>query len=165
MDNSLNFLYAAIKATEDNVRGYDIKAQIVGIGYIFTIGVISNISKLDPSKVPFDSLTVILSWIIGITPIILFGTILYPTRKTAPSLGEDHIDIKRLFFVNETHLNDVDIYLKNLESADFVKELVYEHLKLAALRNLKRKRFLRALWASAVAFVLVFISQYYRAMS
>ena len=164
MDNTLNFLYAAIKSSEDNVRGYDLKAQIVGIGYIFTTGVISNISKLDPSKVPFDSLTVVLSWVIGITPIILFGTILYPTRKTAPSLGDDNIGVKRLFFANDTHLNDVDIYLKKLESSDFVKELVYENLKLAALRDLKRKRFLRALWASVAAFVLIFISQYYRAI-
>jgi len=165
MDQSLIFLYAAIKSAEDNVRGYDLKAQIVGIGYIFTIGVISNISKLNPNEVPFDSVTVILSWVIGITPIVLFGTILYPTRKTAPSLGNDHLDIKRLFFVNETHLNNVDTYLNSLKSVDFVKELVYEHLKLATLRDLKRKRFLRALWVSSLAFVLIFISQYYRAMS
>jgi hypothetical protein len=67
-------------------------------------------------------------------------------------LGDDHLDIKRLFFVNETHLNNIDTYLNSLKSADFVKELVYEHLKLAALRDLKRRRFLRALWASAIAF-------------
>ena len=165
MEQSLIFLYAAIKSAEDNVRGYDLKAQIFGIGYIFTIGVISNISKLDPNEVTFDTVTVILSWVIGITQIILFGAVLYPSRKTAPPLSHDHLDIKRLFFVNETHLNDIDIYLNRLESADFVKELAYEHLKLATLRDLKCKRFLGALWVSSLAFVLIFISQYYRAMS
>lgn len=164
MEKSLEFLYAAIRAAEDNVRGYDLKAQIVGIGYIFTIGVISKIVTLSAEQPPFVPMTIILSWLIGIVPIVLFGSILYPSRKTAPSIGENRNDFKKLFFANSTCHGDLEVFISEMKTVNIQKELVYELLKLTALRDLKRTRFLRALWASALTFILIFVSQLYRSM-
>lgn len=164
MEQAVNFLYSAIRSAEDNVRGYDLKSQIVGIGYIFTMGLITTIGALGPEKVPYIPLTIIMSWLIGISPIVFFGMVLYPSRKTAPALGEQHTDIKQLYFSDNSHGSDIGTFLSELKSADIQKELTYELMKLSALRDLKRIRFLRALWVSAASFAVILLSQIYRTL-
>ena len=41
--NTLPSLMASLKEVQDTVRAYDMKAQIVGVGYIFAIGIIINL--------------------------------------------------------------------------------------------------------------------------
>ena len=43
-------MLAALKEVQDTVRAYDTKAQIVGVGFIFTIGVIVNIGSRLPDQ-------------------------------------------------------------------------------------------------------------------
>ena len=54
---------------------------------------------------------------------------------------------------------DIDKYLENLEDCDINTELSYELMKVIALRDLKRIRFLRALFAAALSFALLFLAQ------
>jgi hypothetical protein len=159
---SLVFLYSAIKSAGESVRSYDSKAQIVGIGYIFTVGIIKTIGDLNPDEAPFTQITILLAWMIAIFPILLYGAVLYPSRKTTPSIGAQHVVIKRLFFANSYQHNKVIDFLSDLKNADLSNELSYELLKLTTLRDLKRKRFLRALWASVFSFTLIMLSQLYQ---
>ena len=57
----------------------------------------------------------------------------------------------------------MDAYLATVDAGDPKKEIAYEILKTAGLREIKRRRFLRALWAAAMSFVLLFILQVLRA--
>ncbi len=41
--NTLPSLMASLKEVQDTVRAYDMKAQIVGVGYVFAIGIIINL--------------------------------------------------------------------------------------------------------------------------
>jgi len=45
--NTLAFLMASLKEVQDTVRAYDTKAQIVGVGYIFAIGIIIDLADQD----------------------------------------------------------------------------------------------------------------------
>ena len=49
-----------------------------------------------------------------------------------------------------------------MEAGDPKKEIAYEILKTANLREIKRRRFLRALWAAAISFVVLFLGQLLR---
>lgn len=158
----MTFLYNAVNSAENDVRSYDTKAQIVGIGYIFTLGIITNIGKLHPAETYFLPANIFLSWMIGILPIILFGSVLYPSRKTAPSYEDEGVKINKLYFIESTKNMRINNYGNLLDQSDFKQELVFELIKLSGLRELKRKRFIRALWASAISYLLIFVSQFYR---
>ena len=57
----------------------------------------------------------------------------------------------------------MDSYLATVEAGDAKKEIAYEIIKTSSLREIKRRRFLRALWAAAISFVLLFLGQLLRA--
>lgn len=162
-ETTLPFLMASLKEAQDTTRAYDAKAQIVGVGFIFTVGVIFGIGSEIGDKPEIGLVTVSLAWFIVICPIVLFGAVLYPTRKVSPRLGEKGSDAARTFYVEPEHVLDVSAYLASVEAHDPKKELAYEILKTAGLREIKRNRFLRALWASAISFFVLFLGQLLRA--
>lgn len=161
--NMLPFLMSSLKEVQDTVRAYDAKAQIVGVGYIFTIGIILNLGTRIANMPETGKVTIIVAWIVFIFPIMLFGAVLYPSRKVSPELGEQGSHALRTFYVEPEHIHDVDTYLAAVEASDPKKEIAYEILKTANLREIKRHRFLRALWAAAMSFVIMFLGQLLRA--
>ena len=160
----ISFLMSALEEAQASIRAFDTKAQIVGIGYIFAVGIITTIGSLNPDKAPFTSATVILAWLLVMVPIILFGAVLYPSRKMAPKLGEKSSHVKRLYHVTNEYIKNVDTYLSDIENCDIRAELSYELMKVSALREFKRVRFLRALYASGLSFILIFTAQLLRSL-
>ena len=80
--NVLQLLKDSLSEVQTSVRSYDTKAQIVGVGYIFALNVIGQISAQIPTHAAADIFTIIVAWSIVIMPIILFGYVLYPVRKS-----------------------------------------------------------------------------------
>ncbi len=150
-----NCLLAALKEVQDTVRAYDTKAQIVGVGFIFTIGVITNIGARLPNQPEFTTLMLILVWILAIGPIILFGVVLYPSRSIAPIIGDEAEDVCQNYYVATAVQKDLSTYLRNIEACDWRQEIAYEIMKVSNLRDRKRNRFIRALYASAFSFIVV----------
>ncbi len=77
--DTLPFLMAALKEVQDTVRAYDTKAQIVGVGYIFAINIIIDLGSRIANVPEMGLVAITLAWIIFIFPIVLFGSVLYPT--------------------------------------------------------------------------------------
>ena len=74
-EQSLSLLRDSLTEAQETVRAYDIKAQIVGVGYIFALGVVGNFEALLPEASELNLLT--LSVACGvIIPILLFGFVL-----------------------------------------------------------------------------------------
>ena len=145
------------------MRAYDSKAQIVSVGYIFTIGIILNLGTRIANMPETGTVTIIVAWAVFISPIMLFGAVLYPSRKASPELGEQGSRALRTFYLEPEHIHDVDTYLAAVEASDPKKEIAYEIVKTASLREIKRGRFLRALLAAAMSFVIMFLVQLFRA--
>jgi hypothetical protein len=160
--DQVTFLMNALNETQSSIRAFDTKAQIVGIGYIFAVGIITTIASWNPDKTPFTITSVALAWTFVIIPIVCFASVLYPSRKMAPKLGEKSSHVKRLYHVSIEYIKDVDSYLSDIEHCDIKAELSYELMKVSALRELKRIRFLRALFASSISFIAIFILQLLR---
>lgn len=162
--DTLSFLVLSLKEAQDTVRAYDTKAQIVGVGYIFAINIIFNLGNRVANFPEMSVVTLTLAWLVLIFPILLFGSVLYPSRKVAPKLGEQGGDARRTFYVEPEHIHDIDTYLADVDASDPKKEIAYEILKTAGLREIKRRRFLRALWWTVMCFMVLFFGQVLRSV-
>ena len=148
-----------------SVRTYDTKAQIVGIGYIFSLAILGQIGSAISDTVVVDFKVLVLLWGVVILPIVLFGFVLYPTRRSMLHLASDgKSDIKNLLYVNPERQLTMSAFKAALDESNAVDELVHEIFQVSMLRELKRKRFLRALHASAICFLVVFVFQVLRVL-
>ncbi len=155
LDQKSQFLYAALKESQDNIRTYDTKAQIVGIGFIFTIGMVIKFNTWNDVNHQWQPLLIIFSWVLIIMPVICFGSVLYPTRRVAPHVLKNKTVVKGLFYMHEAE--NVTEYVDQLASMDIEQELAYEFLKVSYLRDLKRRRFLRAMTLAVTSLLLMLL--------
>lgn len=159
-EQSLALLKDSLKDAQDTVRAYDTKAQIVGVGYIFSLNVISQVGQIIPDK-PMDTnvFSILVPWAFVIIPIVLFGWVLYPTRNTSKLLrASSERASKHILFFEPSPKNTVAALKAAVLEADPIDEVAYEILKVSKLREIKRSRFLRALFGAALAFFILFIS-------
>lgn len=152
-------LLAALKEAQDTVRAYDTKAQIVGIGFIFSIGIILGFADRLPAPIEATALVVSLAWALTIGPIVLFGMVLYPSRKAAPDLEPKAESNGHCFYYRPTGLIGQSTFNQHLLACDWQSEIGYEIMKVSGLRELKRRRFLRALRATGVSYIALITFQ------
>lgn len=160
---SIGMVRDSLAEAQMTVRAYDTKAQIVGVGYIFALGIVAQINELLPARPDYPLVLVLLGWGVVMVPIILFGYVLYPTRKTAPKVGQDsETKQEQVLYVESARYASVEDLRAAVLRSEPLDEYCFELLKVSKLRELKRKRFLRGLFAAAIAFVLLFLSHLLR---
>ncbi len=152
---SLELLKSALAEAQATVRAYDTKAQIVGIGYIFALGIIGQFQNWFPTTNEVDLTQVIVAWGVVVLPIVLFGFVLYPTRKMMGIGGPDK-HFSSVLYVVPDRFAGPDAVIEAAEQCRPEQEIAFELLKVSQLRELKRQRFLRALFAGALCFVVLF---------
>ncbi len=87
------------------------------------------------------------------------------TRKTAPDVSEQmRTKLQHWLYVEPERHGSVEALQEALTRADPVAEYAFELLKVVKLRELKRRRFLRALFAMAIAFLVLFLSHLGRSL-
>lgn len=75
-DLNLSILRDALADAQATVRSYVTKAQIVGVGYFFALGVVGRLSDQLSTGREIGVLEVLLGWAGVILPILLFGYVL-----------------------------------------------------------------------------------------
>lgn len=154
-------LFAALKEAQDTVRSYDTKAQIVGVGYIFAFNIIQTFASSAPSQeavihvAPFRFLVV---WLLVFVPIIMFARVLYPSRASMST------SVRHAFYVPNSAEMTVERFKSELADCDWLNEISAEIIKVSRLRDLKRRNFIAALWASSVSYSLMFIYVVFRGL-
>ena len=157
---SLDLLRDALTEARVTVRAYDTKAQIVGIGYVFALGIVAGTSEWFPKPSEGDIAPVLIFWGVVMAPLMLFGSVLYPTRKTAPKLeGKTAATLQRILYLDAQKHLTVEAVKEAANRCDQTNEFAYELLKVSKLRDLKRIRFIRALIAAAVSCLALFAAQ------
>jgi hypothetical protein len=155
--DKVSLLRDGLAEAQATVRAYDTKAQIVGVGYIFVLGVVFRLGDVIPETSKVDLAYVLVAWGFVILPILLFGFVLYPTRKTAPHLANNASNgVKKILYIDPSEKRTMAELRDALQTANPIDELIYEQLKISELRELKRKRFLRALFAAGICFIVIF---------
>lgn len=151
--DTLKYLGLALEEAQATVRAYDTKAQIVGIGYTFALNIVASVVPDFPVSDEVTLLPVIVFWGLVMVPLFLFGYVLYPSRKIAPKVaGAADFAVKRVMYVETARHKSIDDLLAAAADCDWPQELAFELLKVSRLRELKRGRFIRALFATAGSF-------------
>ena len=151
------FLLAVLKEAQDSVRAFDTKAQIVGIGYIFSLGVIGTVAKrFEIGSKDLDVAWLVVSLVVLIAPIILYSLVIFPSRRTAPGAAEAGSDNWSAFYYSRLDGRDSEGYRRDIAECDWQQELITEIIVVSNLRDVKRRRFLRALTVTALAYALYF---------
>lgn len=156
-------LLSSLKEVQDTVRAYDTKAQIVGVGFIFSLGIISDFAeRFTLNTIGPQLWVVLLSWFLLVGPIVLFGAVLYPSRTISPIIGEKINALKHVYYYRPSSADTMREYINDIHSSDWVSEIAYEIMKLSVLREVKRRRFLTALWATCLAYLALISFQLIR---
>ncbi len=99
----------------------------------------------------------------AILPILLFGFVLYPSRKSAEKFASlSEATPEHVLYVDPTKLSSVKALKEALGCCDPIIEVSFELLKVSQLRELKRRRFLRALFLSAIVFLFIYATHFIR---
>jgi hypothetical protein len=159
---SLSLLRDSLTEAQTTVRAYDTKAQIVGVGYIFALGVVGNFESLLPELSELNLLTLSVACV-AILPILLFGFVLYRSRKSAEKFSDQsEATPEHVLYVDPTKLGSVKALKEAVGRCDPIIEVSFELLKVSQLRVLKRRRFLRALFSAGVVFLFIFATHFIR---
>ncbi len=159
---SLSLLHDSLVEAQATVRAYDTKAQIVGVGYIFALGVVGRFEGLLPEASELNLLTISVACA-AILPILLFGFVLYPSRKSADKFAnQSEATPEHVLYVDPTELGSVKELKEAVGRCDPIIEISFELLKVSQIRELKRLRFLRALFLAAAAFLFIFATHFIR---
>jgi hypothetical protein len=156
---TIELLRDSLSEARAAVRSYDTKAQILGIGYIFALGVVGRIGEQIPASSTAGVLTIVIAWGLVVLPIVLFGYVLYPSRKKVAKRQPKPNDVTTLLYVNNEAPMTFAELRKALSTSDPLDELVFELLQVSKHRDIKKMRFLRALFAAAICFVGLFSIQ------
>ena len=152
-----HYLEIALADAQATVRAYDTKAQIVGIGYTFALNIVASAGGGFPTVATSPLVPVLIFWCIIMAPIFLFGYVLYPSRKTAPKIeGASALGLGRVLYVETARFGTVESLEDAALGCDWIRELSFEILKVSRLREMKRARFIRALFVTAVSFAFLF---------
>lgn len=154
------FLQASLEEAQATVREYDTKAQIVGIGYTFALNIVAAVVGGLPGAGAEGPVFVILFWCIIMAPLFCFGYVLYPSRRTVAGLqGSPEQGVERTLYVQTARHQTVGELRAAVARADWTAELAYEVLKVSKLREQKRLRFIAALYATVISFMILAAKQ------
>ena len=155
-------LLAILAEAQDTIRNYDTKAEISGVGFILAVGIVKQAGDSIIVPIEFAMFYMPAGWLVIVIPIIMFALVLYPARfdKTVTSVQPD--DVQNVMYFDRRVFPNVDAYIKATNESDWAKEIVFEIMKVSDIRDIKRQRFLRALYWSAGSFTFLFLSQMMR---
>lgn len=156
----LTCLLASLGEVQQTIRSYDTKAQIMGVGFIFSVSMISRFLANLQVDHDYGIGYLVVGFLLLIGPVALYGAVIFPSRRSAPKLIDTPVPIQGLFYVKSEGVSDLDTFNQKLKDADWTSELTYEIVRLSALRDMKRKRFLIAMFASGGSFALIFLGEF-----
>jgi hypothetical protein len=94
---ALTSLLSSLNEVQQTIRAYGTKAQIMGVGFIFSITMVGKLLENLPVAQQYDLGYLIGGFLLLIGPVALFGTVLYPSRRSAPKTETDGSKVRRLF--------------------------------------------------------------------
>ena len=113
--------------------------------------------------IEYASFYVLAGWLIIVIPIIMFALVLYPSRVDKIDKITRPDNVMGVMYFNSANFADVASYGEAAKKSDWAMEILFEITKVSYIRDIKRRRFLRALYWAAGSFCVLFLSQMTRA--
>jgi len=132
----------------------------MGVGFIFSVSMISRFLANLQVDQDYGICYLVVGFLLLIGPVALYGAVIFPSRRSAPKLIDTPVPVQGLFYVKSEGVSNLAAFNQQLKDVDWTLELTYEIVRLSALRDMKRKRFLIAMFASGGSFTLVFLGEF-----
>lgn len=152
--HAITCLLDALRSTQEVIRSYDTKAQIMGIIFILSINFVLTLIR---ELIGIGPIPPAATWslaVLVLLPLGLFGYVLFPANNPAGGLDLGGQPVRHSYFVDRRGPSLTE-YLIDVEATDWATELGFEIMKMARLRERKRRRLLRALVAAGASYVLI----------
>jgi hypothetical protein len=144
----IDFLKQAIAFTEWNIRSFDTKAQISIAAFVLSMNPLWSMMTAAYPRAG-SSMIVAALLLLFVATVLLFGYVIWPVTLSGSGLTGTW-ESKGLFYVGDPNRLTASLYSDRLKSLAIETELAGETLKLAAIREIKSRRFRHALIATAV---------------
>lgn len=156
-DETIDCLLNAISDTQEIIRGYDTKAEILGILIALIVGLLNFNLLADYNNDAIVMALVGFATLFAIVSVFLMVAVLFPLKSPL-----DDIDLGDYVPKNSFHhikprnekFKFKDIYSRLLET-DWKSELLLELLKLSSIRERKRSWFRWSVFSAVISLVLV----------
>lgn len=150
-------LLNAINEAQDAIRGYDTKAEILGILMTLVVGFLNYNLLSDYSSDLLIKLGIAAGTLLAITAVGLMLIVLFPSNNPANEVYLGSYTPKNTYFFYKKNGErfDFEKIHADLTTTDWRKELLFELLKLSHIRDRKHAWFIRAVKASSVTFFIV----------
>jgi hypothetical protein len=144
----IDFLKQAIAFTEWNIRSFDTKAQISIAAFVLSMNPLWSMMIAAYPRAG-SSMIIAALLLLFVATVLLFGYVIWPVTLSGSGLTGTW-ESKGLFYVGDPNRLTASLYSDRLKSLAIETELAGETLKLAAIREIKSRRFRHALVATAV---------------
>lgn len=152
----MQILLHSIEDAQETIRGYDNKAEVLGVLLTLSIGV-TNFSLVNLGNTSCKYF-MIASWCTALLAIIFLGLVLHPRSDLFEKIIFGGYTPKRTYYmgnINTSPTNTVSELASRIAETDWVHELTYEIMKLSLIRDYKKYWFEAALRTSGLALVMV----------
>lgn len=153
---TIDCLKHVIEDSQNTIRGYDSKAEIMAILLTLAIG-FTNFT-LFPEVSGISKYLLIFSWVISFLAIGMLGLVLYPKKNQFQKINMGNYTPKGTYFIHsvaDTPECTVSAMAEKALNTNWVLELTYESMKLSVIRKRKHFWFIRALRLSGLTLLLI----------
>ena len=148
-EEKIEFLNHAIQSAEGHVRAFDTKAEIAIAAFVLSWTPLWTILSASCKRAAMHDAVFVLLLLI-IATILAFGYVIWPVSLATS--GVIAAGKKGLFFLVHRLKGGVTEYMQELDNLVTEEDLASEALKLAYIREIKSKRFKRALCVAMLAY-------------
>ena len=138
---TLECLHKVLAETQETIRAYDTKAEVLAIILTLVVGIINFGVVTESCKVHCGiKIISVTSMSLGIMTLFAVGMVLYPRKNLFQDVDSGEFMPKRTYFVSFDIMpafKNMDEYLRQVDTTDWKKEIAYEILKTSCIRDNK----------------------------
>lgn len=138
---TLECLQKVLDETQETIRAYDTKAEVLAIILTLVVGIINFGVVTESCKahcgIKFISVA---SMSLGIMTLFAVGMVIYPRKNLFQNIDSGKFIPKRTYFVSldiQPAFKKLDEYLQQVNTTDWKREIAYEVLKTSCIRDYK----------------------------
>jgi len=156
-DDSLTCLINSLNETQETIRAYDVKAEVLAIVVTLAVGMLSYNFGDNLDYCGWQIYVGIACIISGLISIVCVGLVLYPSKEPLEKIDTTDYSSQQTYYINTYNFKGkmkVSSFLERIAKTDWKSELVYEILKCSSIRDRKHFWFMGSLMAVAITLIL-----------
>jgi hypothetical protein len=155
-ETAISCLMHAINDSQEAIRAYDSKAEILGVLLTLVVGM-TNYALFEHSAGHLRMLLLV-SWLVALATVLVTGLVLYPRKNPFKKIALGTFTPSGAYYLTNLSASPqdtIEVMVKKAINTDWVSELMYESMKLSAIRDFKHNYFIWALRLSGLTILLI----------